>query len=60
MKEKELGWTISALAQETGIPDASLSNWLEFYRESERIKAVPIIGRESSFEGVRVDHFGFA
>lgn len=32
------GWLITALAQETGIPHNSLSNWLTFYQESERIK----------------------
>jgi hypothetical protein len=32
------------LAEETGIPQQSLSDWLGFYEESERIKKIPIIG----------------
>lgn len=40
-KMKELGWTVSALAEETGIPNQNLFDWLEFYNESERIKSVP-------------------
>ena len=45
-REEGLGWTVSALAEETGLTRTSLQNWLEFYEESERIKKVPIIGRE--------------
>jgi ParB/RepB/Spo0J family partition protein len=41
-----LGWTISSLSEETGIPKQSLSDWHEFYKESERIKKCPIIGQE--------------
>jgi len=40
-KMRELGWTITALAEETGIPNQSLFDWLEFYNESERIKRTP-------------------
>jgi hypothetical protein len=43
---KDLNWTISALAEETGIPKQSLSNWLVFYEESERIKKSPMVGQE--------------
>ena len=42
-KMKELGWSISALAEETGIPRKTLDDWLGFYEESERIKKVAII-----------------
>lgn len=34
----DTGWLITSLARETGIPQPSLSNWLTFYNESERIK----------------------
>jgi ParB family chromosome partitioning protein len=39
-KMKEMGWLITSLAEETGIPQANLSNWLAFYEESERISSV--------------------
>lgn len=42
-KMKELGWTIKSLAEETGIPRASLENWLSFYQEAERIKKVSTV-----------------
>jgi len=42
-KMKELGWTISALAEETGITRESLSQWLNFYEEAERIKKVETV-----------------
>jgi ParB/RepB/Spo0J family partition protein len=42
-KMKDLNWTISALAEETGITRESLNQWLGFYEEAERIKKVEII-----------------
>ena len=45
-KMKALNWTVTSLAEETGIVRSSLQNWLEFYKESERIKSVPIIGKD--------------
>ena len=41
-KMKDLGWTISALAEETGIPRQTLEGWLCFYNEAERIKKVTV------------------
>jgi ParB-like chromosome segregation protein Spo0J len=41
-KMKELGWTVLALAKETGIPQRSLGNWLDFYKETDRIKKVAV------------------
>ena len=35
------GWIITSIAEETGLPHNSLSNWLAFYQESERIKTTP-------------------
>ncbi len=46
VKMKELGWTVSALAEETGIPNQSLFNWLEYYEEIERIKKFPVTGKD--------------
>jgi ParB/RepB/Spo0J family partition protein len=42
-KMKAIGWTVSALAEETGIPRKTLENWLGFYEESERVKKVAIM-----------------
>lgn len=41
-KMKGLGWTLSALSEETGIKLTNLSDWLSFYEESERIKKVSV------------------
>lgn len=35
---KKLGWTATALSEETGISEANISDWLTFFKESERIK----------------------
>lgn len=43
---KDRGWTITALAEETGVPHQRLFDWLEFYEESERIRKMPIIGKD--------------
>lgn len=37
-KMKEIGWIITGLAKETGIPHRTLSNWYAFYKDSERVK----------------------
>jgi len=37
-KMRELGWTATSLSKETGISEVNLSDWLTFFRESERIK----------------------
>ena len=48
-KMKEKGWTITSLAQETGINHSQLSDWLGFYKESERIKEISSL-RDEEFE----------
>jgi len=40
------GWLVTSLAEETGIPQQSLSNWQAFYSEAERIKSSPTVGEE--------------
>ena len=35
------GWIVTSITEETGIPHNSLSNWLSFYEESERIRKSP-------------------
>jgi len=40
------GWIITSIAEETGIPQQSLSNWLAFYNESEKIKSSPTVGEK--------------
>jgi ParB family chromosome partitioning protein len=42
-KMRELGWTVSSLAEETGIPRQTLQDWLGFYEESERLKKVTTV-----------------
>jgi ParB/RepB/Spo0J family partition protein len=45
-KMLELGWEISSLAEETGIPKRTLYNWHEFYKESERLKKSATVAQE--------------
>jgi len=42
----DYGFIVTTLSEETGIPQQSLSNWLNFYEESERIKSSPMVGEK--------------
>jgi ParB/RepB/Spo0J family partition protein len=37
-----LGWTISSLSDETGIPRRTLGSWHDYYKEAEQVKKVAV------------------
>jgi ParB family chromosome partitioning protein len=52
-KMKELGWTVSALAEETGITRDNLQHWLEYYEQARSISTtVGTVPTDMSLRGM--------